>query len=296
MLPTNNIHYLTPADLYTIAEEVLERKPEVRDRHLLRKAAARPMLVLFGEEVFPTLCEKAAALLHSLAAHHLFYDGNKRTATAATIRFLQLNGWHPTWDAESMYDFVLAVAQNKYEVSEIADWLSAHTVPQRPMIRYLTLDELIYINEQVSSADRIHKILKGKQRVRDMGLLEAAIGRPMLSAFGEDAYPTLAEKAAAMLHSLARNHPFTDGNKRTATLAALFMLVVNGQRVTWTASEALDHIVHVAEGQSSVTEFARWLTIEPGGPSLPPDAETDKQIIARLAKEHAWLLDELSRH
>jgi death-on-curing protein len=121
------LEFLTPADLYAIAEEVLGRKPDVRDRYLLLKAAARPLLIVFGEEVFPTLMDKAAALLHSLAAHHLFYDGNKRTATAATIRFLRMNGVQPTWDDTTVYDFVLDVAQNKLDVPEIAAWLAEHT-------------------------------------------------------------------------------------------------------------------------------------------------------------------------
>lgn len=122
----DEIHYLTPADLYAIAEEVLGREPHVRDRRLLRVAAGRPALIVFGEEVFPTLFDKAAAIMHSLAAHHLFFDGNKRTATAATIRFLELNGRRPAWDADTIYDFVLNVAQNKVDVPEIAAWLSKH--------------------------------------------------------------------------------------------------------------------------------------------------------------------------
>lgn len=121
-----DIQYLTPADIYAIAEAVLSRRPDVRDRHLLRKAAARPMLILFGEEIFPTLADKAAALLHALAAHHLFYDGNKRTATAATIRFLALNGFRPTWNEDVIYTFVLEVAQNRYDLADIAAWLERH--------------------------------------------------------------------------------------------------------------------------------------------------------------------------
>jgi death-on-curing protein len=118
---------LTPAEIYGIAEQVLGRPPDVRDRHLLLKAAARPLLILFGEEMFPTLYDKAAALLHSLAAHHLFFDGNKRIATAVTTRFLQMNGLLPIWDGDTIYAFVLEVAQNKIELPQIADWLAAHT-------------------------------------------------------------------------------------------------------------------------------------------------------------------------
>ena len=91
------------------------------------------------------------------------------------------------------------------------------------IMRYVTVDELVYINEQVVTGEAIHSIVKGKRAVRDMGLLEAAAARPMASAFGEDAYLTLGEKVAVLLHSVARNHAFADGNKRTATVAALFM-------------------------------------------------------------------------
>ncbi len=121
--------YLTPADIYAIAEDVLGRKPDVRDRHLLRSAAKRPMQHYFGEDAYPTLLDKAAALLHSLAAHHLFYDGNKRTAARATTIFLQQNDLEPTWDAADAYQFILEVAQNKHDVPDIARWLAANTRP-----------------------------------------------------------------------------------------------------------------------------------------------------------------------
>jgi death-on-curing protein len=161
-------------------------------------------------------------------------------------------------------------------------------------MRTLTLDELIYINEQLPSGDAIHKILKGRQRVRDTILLEAAVVRPTTSAFGQDAYPTPQEKAAALLHSISRNHPFADGNKRTATIAAIFMLEVNGLRVTWKPEEALSHIAAMAEGKQSIQEFAAWLPTETCAPSPEQDADADMQAIARIMAEHRWLLDELA--
>jgi death-on-curing protein len=164
------------------------------------------------------------------------------------------------------------------------------------MTRYLTVDELIYINEVLPGNDQIHKILKGKQKVRDMGLLEAAAARPLQTVFGQDAYPTLPEKAAALLHSIARNHPFADGNKRTSSVAAIFMLQVNGQRPTWDRAEALAHIVAVAEGEEDAADFAAWLPTEPSGNSSPEqDAEADMQTIDRIMTEHQWLLDELAK-
>lgn len=161
-------------------------------------------------------------------------------------------------------------------------------------MRYLTLDELIYINEQLPNSDAIHKILQGKQRVRDMALLEAAVVRPSTSAFGQDAYPTPQEKAAALLHSLARNHPFADGNKRTATIAAIFMLEINGLCVAWNPEEALSQIVAIAEGKLSVQGFAAWLPTEPCDPSPEPDADGDAATIARIMADHRWLLGELA--
>ena len=121
------IDYLTPAEIYGIAQDVLGYEPRVRDRHLLRKAAGRPMLVIFGEEMFPSLLEKAAALLHSFAAHHLLFDGNKRTATAVTTRFLQMNNIQPAWDDFEIIAFVLQVAQDQVEIPQIAEWLATHT-------------------------------------------------------------------------------------------------------------------------------------------------------------------------
>lgn len=122
-----DIHYLGPAELYEIAEKVLGRRPDVRDRHLLRAAAARPMLRAFGQSAYPTLVDKAAALLHSLAAHHLFYDGNKRTATQAVIRFLADNGFEPTWSDREIHDYVLEIAQNQHDVEAVSAWLAEHT-------------------------------------------------------------------------------------------------------------------------------------------------------------------------
>jgi death on curing protein len=161
-------------------------------------------------------------------------------------------------------------------------------------MRYVTVDELVYINEQVVTGEAIHSIVEGKRAVRDMGLLEAAAARPMASAFGQDAYETLGEKAAVLLHSVARNHAFADGNKRTATVAALFMLAVNGQRVTWDDSEALTWIIAIAEGKQTPEAFAAWLPTETGETLPDADAARDSALIAQLAERHAWLLAELA--
>ena len=130
-LNRERIRYLTASELYAINESVTDGSTLIRDVHLLQSAVARPAMVLFGQAQFPTLIDKAAALLHSLAYHHLFLDGNKRTAVRAVTLFLELNGYMVTWSTESEYPFVLEVAQGKHDVESIASWL-AEQVQRQP--------------------------------------------------------------------------------------------------------------------------------------------------------------------
>jgi death-on-curing protein len=104
---------------------------------------------------------------------------------------------------------------------------------------YLTLPELMHVAERVLGHD---------VKVRDFGLLESALARPRTTAFGQEAYPTLAEKAAALLHSLARNHALIDGNKRLALAGLIAFYGVNGWRLTLTNDEAYDLVMAVAAG------------------------------------------------
>jgi len=123
------IRYLTASDLYNINVEVTNGDTLVRDLHLLNSAALRPTLMLFGEAQFPTLLDKAAALIESLAYHHLFIDGNKRTAVRAVTMFLNMNDYRVTWKSEDEYAFFLEVAQGKHDVSQIATWLAKYVQP-----------------------------------------------------------------------------------------------------------------------------------------------------------------------
>lgn len=104
---------------------------------------------------------------------------------------------------------------------------------------YLTLPELLHIASRA---------LGGEPEVRDLGLLDSAAARPQATAFGKDAYPDLDAKAAALLHSLARNHALVDGNKRLALAAVIVFCGVNGRRLTLTNDEAYDLIIDVAAG------------------------------------------------
>jgi death-on-curing protein len=116
---------------------------------------------------------------------------------------------------------------------------------------YLTLAELVYIAERATG---------GQVTMRDAGLLEAAAARPRATAFGADAYPDLHAKAAALVHSLARNHAFVDGNKRLALGALVAFCGINGLRLALTNDAAYELIMQVAVGElDSVEEIAAIL-------------------------------------
>jgi death-on-curing protein len=105
---------------------------------------------------------------------------------------------------------------------------------------FLDLDELLYVAVRTLGAE---------PEVRDLGLLESALARPQASGFGEDAYPTIHAKAAALLHSVARNHALLDGNKRLALAAAIAFYGINGLRLTLTNDEAYDLVIDVVSGR-----------------------------------------------
>jgi death on curing protein len=88
----------------------------------------------------------------------------------------------------------------------------------------------------------------GPIEVRDVGLLESAVHRPRASVLGHDAYPDLFTKAAALLHSLARNHSLVDGNKRLAWLATYVFLAKNGTVLDPPDDTAYELVVDVAAG------------------------------------------------
>ncbi len=113
---------------------------------------------------------------------------------------------------------------------------------------YLTLAELIHVAERV---------LGSEVPVRDPGLLQSALARPQATAFGADAYATLEEKAAALLHSLARNHALVDGNKRLALAGTIAFLGVNGRRLTLSNDQAYELVMTVSAGElEEIAEIA----------------------------------------
>jgi death-on-curing protein len=104
---------------------------------------------------------------------------------------------------------------------------------------YLDVEDLLHIAERIL----------GNVEMRDIGLLESAAARPAASAFSEDAYPTIHEKAAALIHSIARNHALVDGNKRLALAGGIAFLGVNSVRLTMSEDEAYEFIIAIAAGE-----------------------------------------------
>jgi death on curing protein len=119
---------------------------------------------------------------------------------------------------------------------------------------YLELEDLLALTRALAAGP-----------VRDLGLLDAACARPRSSAFGEEAYPTVAHKAAALLHSIARNHALVDGNKRLAWLGAVVFLDLNGFEVDLADDEAFELVMAVARGEMDVDDIAAALQIAPRG-------------------------------
>lgn len=107
------------------------------------------------------------------------------------------------------------------------------------MTEYLDLDDLLEIARRAVAED---------VAVADYGLLQSALARPRASVYGEDAYPDLHSKAAALLQSLARNHALVDGNKRLAWTACLTFLAINGQWISAPEDERFDFVIRVATG------------------------------------------------
>jgi death on curing protein len=123
------IRYLTLDDLLRFAGAALGEEPVVRDFGLLESALARPAATVFGQDAYPSLHAKAAALLHSICRNHALVDGNKRLAWAATAVFLVINGHRPGVDQDEAFDLVMAVADGSLsDIGTIADRL-AHLAP-----------------------------------------------------------------------------------------------------------------------------------------------------------------------
>jgi death-on-curing protein len=122
-------------------------------------------------------------------------------------------------------------------------------------MRYLTLNELLQLHRHLIEQSG------GSAGIHSMGALESALAQPHMTFGGEDLYPTIVEKAAALGFSLISNHPFVDGNKRAGHAAMEVFLVLNGYEIDTSVDEQEQIILQLAAGKLERTAFTEWLRI-----------------------------------
>ncbi len=120
-------------------------------------------------------------------------------------------------------------------------------------VTYLTLEQVLVIHE-----DQIERY-GGISGLRDLTLLESAVFRPQSTFSGKDLYESHFDKAAALMHSLIKNHPFIDGNKRTATVATLVYLSLNNKILVMNNTELVRTVVRIETENWTIKKIANWL-------------------------------------
>ena len=120
-------------------------------------------------------------------------------------------------------------------------------------MRYLSLEEIIALHARVIAQSG------GSLGLRDRGALESAVAQPDMTFGGKDLYPNIAEKAAALGHSLIQNHPFLDGNKRVGHAAMEVFLVLNSYEISASVDEQEETVLNVARGKTSRAELGEWV-------------------------------------
>ena len=121
------------------------------------------------------------------------------------------------------------------------------------MTRYLSLTQILDLHQL-----QIRRF-GGAAGLRDRGALEAAVARPQMTFDGEDLYPAIEDKAAALMHSLVMNHPFVDGNKRVGAHAAIVFLLANESEPAFSPTELTEIALAVACGSVNAAALAIWL-------------------------------------
>ena len=121
------------------------------------------------------------------------------------------------------------------------------------MIRYLTSEQVLFIHARLLAETG------GEHGIRDLGLLQSAVARPQAVFDGNELYPGIHQKAAALLESLINNHPFVDGNKRTGITAAAMFLKINNFSMTASNQEVESFVLSIASGEQTVESITEWL-------------------------------------
>lgn len=125
-----DVVYLELDEVLTHAYLAIGNDPQVRDLGLLQSALERPATTVFGADAYPSVTDKAAALMDSIVNNHPLVDGNKRLAWFTAVLFLELNGYRVPADVDAQYAFVLAVAAGEISgVPDIAAGLTSFAVP-----------------------------------------------------------------------------------------------------------------------------------------------------------------------
>ena len=119
-------------------------------------------------------------------------------------------------------------------------------------MNYLTPEQILFLHARLITETG------GSHGVRDINLLLSAVGRPQASFDKQDLYPDVFFKAAALMDSLIRNHPFVDGNKRTGISAAGIFLIQNGYQLTALNAELESLMLVVSQSQKTISEIAVW--------------------------------------
>ncbi len=125
-----NISYLTLDVVLAVHDNMIEKyggSHGIRDLGLIQSAIARPQSSFGGEDLYPSIFDKAAALFHSLMFNHAFVDGNKRTSMVSTARFLSLNGYELGVDEKEFVAFPLRAENKHLSIEEISKWLQKHS-------------------------------------------------------------------------------------------------------------------------------------------------------------------------
>lgn len=128
-------------------------------------------------------------------------------------------------------------------------------VVREPDFSTLDIEQVLYIHEMIIEA------AGGKQGIRDFALLHSALERPKASFAGEDLYPSIFEKAAALMHSLVMNHAFLDGNKRTAFAITSRLLNASAVAIDATQQEIIEFCLAVDNRGWKVSEIVEWLKV-----------------------------------
>jgi death on curing protein len=115
------------------------------------------------------------------------------------------------------------------------------------------------VTQYLTFEDVLRQVERAGWTVRDAGLLASAVARPSASVFGEDAYPDVWRKAAALCQSLDNNQALVDGNKRLAWLSTKVFLAINGQRLRSTAYDGERFMLDVIAGDADIETIASWL-------------------------------------